>query len=140
MATEFQIEILTPGREVLKASISEAVLPAFDGERGILARHDNFIGLLGTGALKIVRDGDDYWFMISGGIYEVRDGTLTLFAETAETATEVEYESAKSDIEGFEKKYSDFSNYDAVAYQKELPGHERNMARVEVHKRTELVN
>jgi len=140
MAKEFQIEILTPGREVLKASVTEVVIPAYDGERGVLANHDDFIGIIGTGTVKIVRDKNDFWFMVSSGVYEVKDGTLTLFAETAETASEVDQDKASTNIKAFEEKFSNFSDYDPKAYETEKPSYDRDLARLEVHKRTELVN
>lgn len=140
MASEFQVEILTPGREVLKAQVTEVVLPAYDGDRGILANHANFIGLLGTGAVKIVHEKDDYWFMVSSGIYEVKNGALTLFAEIAETAEEVDHEAASLDVKKFEDTFSDFANYDPVLYESERPSYERDLARVEVYNRTEVVN
>ncbi len=59
MAKEFEIEVLTRSKTLYKGKATEVVLPAYDGEVGVLADHANFIGLLGTGPLKVVTGGDD---------------------------------------------------------------------------------
>lgn len=131
MSKNFEFEILTPGRKLLSTSVSEVVFHAFDGERGVLANHENFIGRLGTGALKIVRDKDDYWYLVSSGVYQVREGVLTLFAMHAEAADEINLSAAKARIEAFDNKTTD---------EAKIADYKRDLARLEVHKRTELVN
>ena len=131
MSANFEFEILTPGRKLLSTSVSEVVFHAFDGERGVLSNHENFIGRLGTGALKIVRDSDDYWYMVSSGVYQVRDGVLTLFAMHAESAEEINPANIKLKIEAFDAKTND---------EAKIAENKRDLARLEVYKRTELVN
>lgn len=131
MATNFEFEILTPGRKLLSTSVSEVVFHAFDGERGVLSNHENFIGLLGTGALKLVREKDDYWYLVSSGVYQVNEGVLTLFAMHAEAANEIDLAAAKARIAAFDDKTND---------QAKIAENKRDLARLEVYKRTELVN
>ena len=131
MSDNFEFEILTPGRKLLSTNVSEVVFHAFDGERGVLAKHENFIGRLGTGALKIVKEKDDYWYMVSSGVYQVREGVLSLFAMHAESAEEIDAGGASARVEAFDAK-----NQDPV----KLAEHERDLARLEVYKRTDLVN
>ena len=92
-ANEFQLQIRTPARTVIDARVTEVVLPAHDGERGVLPGHERFVGLLGTGALKLVREGDDFWFVISSGVYEVQGAKIVVLTEYAQDAREVNVES-----------------------------------------------
>lgn len=140
MSKDFSLEILTPARELLRTTVSEVVLPAFDGERGILAQHEDFIGILGTGPVKIVREGDDYWFMVSEGVYEVRDGTVTLYAELAESAEEVDVDAASTRVKELEEIFAKVDTFDIEAYPAQKLAYDRSQARLEIHRRTSNVH
>jgi len=140
MSKEFSLEILTPARELLATSVTEVVLPAYDGERGILASHEDFIGILGTGAVKIVREGDDYWFMVSFGVYEVREGAVTLFAEFAETADEVDVDADSEQIKELEAIFTKIAEFDPEKYPAQKLSYDRSQARLEIHRRTQKVH
>ncbi len=138
MAHSFKMEILTPGAELMSGEVSEVVLPAHDGEVGILADHEDFIGLLGTGSLKLVKDGEDYWFVVSGGVYEVRDGALVLYAVMAQDSESIDEESAQSVVQRLEAIFSDPQKFSAEDYQEQKLEYDRNAARVEVARRMTL--
>ncbi len=140
MNQEFTLEVLTPAKPLLKAQVSEVVLPAYDGEVGVLAEHEDFIGLLGTGALKLVRGGDDYWFMVSSGLYEVSAGKLTVFAEIAEDAKEIDAGAASKRIQELEAQLNDPQKFNPEHFNSQKLEHEQNAARVEVHRRTNVMN
>lgn len=139
MAQSFQLEILTPGKKLLATEVSEVVLPAYDGERGVLAGHENFVGLLGTGALKLVRDGNDYWYMVSSGIYEVKGGTVSVLAEVAQEADEIDPAAAQALLPELEKKLAGLSTYE-LDYKLIKMRCERAQAQIAVHRRTTLLN
>jgi F-type H+-transporting ATPase subunit epsilon len=137
MAKEFNIKVLTPGSKVLDTKASEAVLPAFDGDVGVLADHQNYIGMLGTGVLKVVSGGDDYWYMVSSGVYEVCGGDVTVITEVAEEAKDVNPELAKNSIQELAPKLEKLSpldeNYPALKINLD-----RERARIEANRRTAL--
>ena len=137
--SQFSLEILTPGKQVFNGDVQEVILPAYDGDRGILPGHEDFVGMLGTGALKLVKEGNDYWYMISSGVYEVRDGKVSILAELAEGSKELAPEKADSEIKTLQEKLIklDQESPEGQKLKKQL---ERLQARVEVHKRTSLVN
>jgi len=140
MSSEYLLEILTPAKEVFSAEVSEVVLPAYDGERGILADHEDLVGLLGTGPVKIVKGGDDYWFMVSSGVFEVKGGSVVVYAELAEIAGEFDSGSAQEGISAFEKVFGSPETYDPETYPAAKLEYDRNRARLEIHRRTDLVN
>lgn len=139
MNEEFLIRIITPTKTLFETYVSEATLPAFDGEVGILPRHADFIGLLGTGALKIVTNGDDYWFMVTSGVFEVRGGTVTALTDLGQKAEDIDLQSAKARLGELETELAN-SDTRSEQYQRLSADYEQAMACVEVHRRTNLVN
>ncbi|MCB0359426.1 MAG: ATP synthase F1 subunit epsilon, partial [Bdellovibrionales bacterium] len=139
MAKELQLQILTPGRELFSGSVSELLLPSFDGEIGVLPAHEDFIGLLGTGVMKIVHHGNDYWFMVSSGVYEVRGSSVTVLAEVAEAAESVDVDTAKAQEAALAPEVSAKSSFEPE-YEDLATEYQRARARIEVHRRTHLVN
>ena len=110
MSSEFQVEILTPAKEVITTSASEVLLPTFRGEIGILPMHEDICGLLSTGTLKLVSNNKDYWFMISGGAFKVVSGVLTVLAEYALGADNVEIENSQARLKEIEAEIGTNAN------------------------------
>ncbi len=141
MTKEFDVEILTPVQTLFAGKATEVVLPAYDGEVGVLADHSNFIGLLGTGALKIVTDGDDYWYMLSSGVYEVRGGKLTILAELGESPEAVnDVDALNIRRKELEAAMGDIKVVTPGQYPLLKKEYDQIRARLEIHRRTELVN
>jgi F-type H+-transporting ATPase subunit epsilon len=139
MAETFSCEVLLPGRQLFSADVSEVVLPSHDGERGILAHHGDLVGLLGTGAMKIVTKGNDYWTAVCAGVYYVRNGKLTVLPFDAVQAGDVNVESAREQLTQLEPKYTGCSRF-APEFQKLESEVLKNKALLEVARRTEAVH
>jgi len=139
MAQEFKVKVLTPQKELVDAEVSEILLPAYDGEVGILGGHENFVGLLGTGVLKLVRQGNDYWFMISSGVFEVDRGNVTVLAEVGEDAKSVQASAADNEAKELETALAGKNLLDPEIQTKHI-ALARAKARLEAHRRTELLN
>lgn len=141
MGNTLQVNILSPSGPLFEGLVSEVVLPAHDGEVGVLPAHCDFVGLLGTGPLKIVREGDDYWFMLSRGAYSVRQGVLTVLCEQGEKPlSSSQIEDVKEQLKAVEAKLSNPSAYSAREFPTLQLEQSKLRARVEVYRRTELVN
>ena len=134
---DFSVEIVTPEKLLLSEEVTEVVLPAHDGETGILAAHQDFVGVLGTGPLKFIQGGNDYWCVVSSGVYEIKEGKLSITAELGERAEDVNAEATRSRVGEIEKELDGLSLDDKLDLRKELA---QQQARLEVHRRTELVN
>ena len=126
-----RFEILTPGKKLIDTEVSAVIFHTYNGERGVLPNHENFIGRLGTGALKLVREKKDYWYMVSSGVYQVKNGDLTLFAVQAESVEDIDKEKTQKAIDSFDQ-----DSLDAV----ERAEYERNLARLDVYNRSKVVN
>lgn len=87
-----QIRIITPERTVLEADDTQHVLlPAAGGEMGILPGHIAAVVRLGVGRIRVDREGGEpVELATSGGFAEVLEDDITVLAETAELASEID--------------------------------------------------
>ena len=139
MAESFSFELITPVKTLVAENVQEVTVPAYDGECGVLPGHENFVGLLGTGALKFVKNGDDFWYVVSSGIYQVRNGQLIILTELGEEAAQVKIEEARNRLVELDKEIAS-SEADPQAVEALLLERERCEARLEVYNRTHVVN
>src|SRR6266851_2479944 len=93
------VDILTPERRVLQAQAESVVVPAVDGELGILKDHLPLVAQLQPGEIRM-RTGDaTQVFAVSGGFVEVQHNHVIVMAETAEMAHEIDVERARQAAE-----------------------------------------
>ena len=101
----FTLEFVTPEKVALRDQVESVVVPAFDGELGVLAGHAPLLAKLKPGMVRVTRgtresgSGETTVFAIAGGFLEVRPDRTAIFAEAAETAAEVDAERARQSLE-----------------------------------------
>ena len=79
MSEEFKIEIINPEKSFyVNESITEAVVPAFEGEMGILKDHISIISFLKPGIIKVITKSAEEKFYVEDGILEFKDNTLSI--------------------------------------------------------------
>ena len=79
MSEEFKVEIVNPEKSFLvKDDASEVVVPAFEGEMGILKDHISIISFLKPGIIKILSKSGDENYYVEDGIVAVSYTHLTL--------------------------------------------------------------
>ena len=79
MSEEFKVEIVNPEKSFLvKEDVSEVVVPAFEGEMGILKDHISIISFLKPGIIKVITGNEEHKFYIEDGILEFKDNTLSI--------------------------------------------------------------
>ncbi len=99
MAKRLTLELVTPELAAFSGEGDSVVLPAWEGEMGVLPGHAPFLVQLKPGAVRL-RDGDETrLFAVSGGFAEIRDDKVSLFAETAEMAEAIDGERARQALE-----------------------------------------
>jgi F-type H+-transporting ATPase subunit epsilon len=84
------LEIVTAERVVLSDDVDQINAPTKDGRVGILPRHAPLLTVLDVGELDIIKDGTSTPFAISGGFMEVLPNRVTILADTAERADEID--------------------------------------------------
>src|SRR5438552_9434547 len=98
MAT-IAVDIMTPERLVMQTQADSVVVPAAEGELGILPHHAPLLAELQPGEIRLRRGGHTELFAVSGGFIEVEKNHVSIFAETAEMAHEIDMERARQAAE-----------------------------------------
>ena len=79
MSEQFNLEIVSPEKSFLKKeNVTEVVVPAFEGEMGILKDHISIISFLKPGIVRIMSDSKEENFYVDDGIVEFKDNSLSI--------------------------------------------------------------
>ncbi len=93
------LELVTPEKMAWSAPADFVVLPAYEGEMGVLPGHQPFLVQLVAGEVRVTAGGEVKHFAVSGGFAEIKNNTVSLFAETAEDADQIDSERAHQELE-----------------------------------------
>ena len=91
MSEEFKIEIVNPEKSFLiKEDVSEVVIPAFEGEMGILKDHISIISFLKPGIIKILSKSGDENYYVEDGIVEFKNNNLSILTSSIFNLTDLD--------------------------------------------------
>ena len=91
MSEEFKVEIVNPEKSFLiKEDVSEVVVPAFEGEMGILKDHISIISFLKPGIIKILSKLGDENFYVEDGIVEFKNNNLSILTSSIFNLTDLD--------------------------------------------------
>ena len=83
MSEEFKVEIVNPEKSFLsKENVTEVVLPAFEGEMGILKDHISIISFLKPGIIKVYSKLEESKYFVEDGILEFKDNNLSILTSS----------------------------------------------------------
>jgi F-type H+-transporting ATPase subunit epsilon len=83
MSEEFKIEIVNPEKSFLsKEDVTEVVIPAFEGEMGILKDHISIISFLKPGIIKIISKSGEEDYYVEDGIVEFKNNNLSVLTSS----------------------------------------------------------
>src|SRR6266704_1714865 len=91
-----KLEIITPDGVTLNDDVEAVVLPGVDGLFGVLPGHAPFMSVLGPGEAKYSKEGKTEYLALSGGFAQVDPHQVSVLAETAELAAQIDVERAKA--------------------------------------------
>ena len=98
MSEEFKVEIVNPEKSFLvKEDVSEVVVPAFEGEMGILKDHIPIISFLKPGIIKISSKGGEENFYVEDGIVEFKNNNLSILTSSIFNLADLD-KSKKNDL------------------------------------------
>ncbi len=107
MNEEFKIEIINPEKSFLsKEDVTEVVVPAFEGEMGILKDHISIISFLKPGIIKIYSKSNEETYYVEDGILEFKDNNLSILTSTIFDTKDID----KNKIEALIKETQDKFN------------------------------
>ena len=91
MSEEFKVEIVNPEKSFLSIdNATEVVIPAFEGEMGILKDHISIISFLKPGIVKIQSKSGEEKFFIEDGIVEFKNNNLSILTSSIFNLKEVD--------------------------------------------------
>ena len=91
MSEEFKVEIVNPEKSFLiKEDVSEVVVPAFEGDMGILKDHISIISFLKPGIIKILSKSGDENYYVEDGIVEFKNNNLSILTSSIFNLTDLD--------------------------------------------------
>ena len=91
MSEEFKVEIVNPEKSFLvKEDVSEVIVPAFEGEMGILKDHISIISFLKPGIIKILSKSGGENYYVEDGIVEFKNNNLSVLTSSIVNIKDIE--------------------------------------------------
>ena len=108
MAMTMHCDIVSAEEEIFSGTVTQVVATAENGEVGILPRHSQFITRLRPGQVRVtMQDGEEQFYYVSGGILEVQPHVVTVLADTAMRARDIDEAAAQRAKEEAERQLHD---------------------------------
>src|SRR5688572_8111076 len=90
------VDIVTAERSVLaEEGVDEIIVPGIEGELTVLPMHAPLLTMIKPGVMRIVKGNDETEMAITGGFLEVREDRVTILADAAERAEEIDVAAAE---------------------------------------------
>jgi F-type H+-transporting ATPase subunit epsilon len=102
-----KVSVVTPDGPVYDSDVEMVITKAQSGELGILPGHIPMVAPLNIGAVRLKKDGKTEFIAVSGGFLEVRPDQVTILAQSAEIASEIDVERAVRAKERAEQRMND---------------------------------
>ena len=110
MSEEFKVEIINPEKLFFsKDDIKEVIVPAFEGEMGILKDHISIISFLKPGILKIFTNSAEEKYFIEDGIVEFKENTLSILTSSIHNIPDLGKEKIGEILKISEKELNDIN-------------------------------
>ena len=127
-----QLDILTPQASTLSETVDGVTLPSANGEIGILPGHAALISALGAGVLAYTRGSETQRLVISGGFVEVKQDRVSVLAEVAEKAADIDAEKARAELQEAQAELASWSGGDEETFTAAQTKLERAQARLQL--------
>ena len=106
LPTKLQLQIVSADRSLVNESVDEVEIPGSDGYFGVLPGHTPLLALLGTGELWYRQGQDKTYLLIAFGFAEVQPDRVTILAQIAEKAEEIDLTRAQAAKKRAEERLS----------------------------------
>ena len=105
MSEEFKVEIVNPERSfLLKEDATEVVVPAFEGEMGILKDHISIISFLKPGIVKVYSKSEENKYFLEDGIVEFKDNNLSILTSSIYNISDLDRNKIEQIVKDAEKE------------------------------------
>jgi len=92
---KIKFEIATAERVIYSDDVDIVIAPGIEGQMAILPSHAPLLTMLQPGELVVRKEGEETAIFVSGGFLEVMQNSVTVLADTAERAEEIDVERAE---------------------------------------------
>ena len=117
MSEEFKVEIVNPEKSFLvKEDVSEVVVPAFEGEMGILKDHISIISFLKPGIIKISSKSGYENYYVEDGIVEFKNNNLSILTSKIFNLSDIDKSKQQELIKQAEKETNKSEINDQAKY------------------------
>ena len=117
MSEGFNLEIVNPEKSfLLKENVSEVVVPAFEGEMGILKDHISIISFLKPGIISIYSKSGEEKFYVEDGIVEFKDNNLSILTSLIFDIKKLEKNKIHELLKSAEQELNKLENSDQSKY------------------------
>jgi F-type H+-transporting ATPase subunit epsilon len=106
VAAMLEVAIVTPERSVFRGPAGQVVLPAWEGEMGVLPDHDSLLALLRAGACTVHGAEETLRYVIGRGFAEIGPDRVTILTDACEPAGDVDKARASADLQAAEAEMS----------------------------------
>lgn len=131
--TSLTLKLVTPERSVVEMTAAAVTLPIADGDVTILPEHEPYIGALKSGEIIVHKsDQSTVSLAVSGGFVEFDSNTLSVLADTAERADEIDVERAEAARSRAEAIKQEKVTMGEEEYARVAAALEKEMARIKV--------
>jgi F-type H+-transporting ATPase subunit epsilon len=96
LPTHIQLQIVSADRSLVNETVDEVEIPGADGYFGVLPGHTPLLGLLGAGELWYRKGQERTYLLIAFGFAEVQPDRVTILAQVAEKADEIDVARAEA--------------------------------------------
>ena len=107
MADKLKFTLVSPERELMSRDVDQVDIPGTEGWMGILANHAPLMTTLAPGMVKIRDGSDEKRIFVRGGFAEISPDGLTLLAEEAMPAEELNAEKIAQAVKNAEEDVAD---------------------------------
>ena len=104
MAGKILLEVVTPEKQLLSQQVDEVIAPGSEGEFGVLPGHCHFLSTLRIGELRYRVDNQTHHMAVLWGYAEVTPTKVTVMAEVAERAEDIDVDRATAKVEEAERR------------------------------------
>ena len=106
LPTKLQLQIVSADRSLVNETVDEVVIPGVDGYFGVLPGHTPLLAVLQVGELWYRQGQEKHYFAIGFGFAEVQPDRVTILAQIAEKADEIDIERAEAAKKRAEERLS----------------------------------
>ena len=117
MSEEFKVEIVNPEQSFLsKEDVTEVIVPAFEGEMGILKDHISIISFLKPGIITIISKSEEEKFYVEDGIIEFKNNSLSVLTSSIYNLSDLEKNKLDELLKIAEEEANKIDSNDQIKY------------------------